>query len=89
MFGRLSKYPTTFDETLLKTIAKQTGGLYFRAHNPKDMRTIYDKIDALEKTKLETSMFHNYYEAFLSFIWIILLLMGCELLLRLFFWRGV
>lgn len=89
MFGQFRQIPTSFDAALLKKIASQTGGVYFQASNPKEMRTIYDKIDQLERTKLETNLFHNYYEAFLSFIWIILLLLGFELLLRLFIWRGV
>lgn len=87
--GHFQQIQTYFDPSLLKKIASQTGGLYFQANNPKEMRIIYDKIDMLERTKLETNMFSNYYEAFLSFIWIILLLLGFELLLRLFIWRGV
>jgi Ca-activated chloride channel family protein len=75
--------------TLLQQIADQTGGMFFRAQNQRDMRMIYDKIDQLEKTKLQTSVFHHYYEAFLNFIWIILLLCGLELFLRLFVWRGI
>lgn len=74
---------------LLQTIAEQTGGMFFRAQNQRDMRMIYDKIDNLEKTSLQTTVFHNYYEAFLNFIWIVLLLFGLELVLRLFIWRGI
>lgn len=74
---------------LLTTIAQQTGGVFFMAKNPKDMRTIYDTIDRLEKTEHEANIFHNYYEAFLNFIWIVLIILGLELLLRLFIWRGI
>ncbi|MFH0898554.1 MAG: VWA domain-containing protein, partial [bacterium] len=74
---------------LLKQIASQTGGRYFKAGNAQEMRQTYDKIDALEKTKIETELFHNYYEAFLTFIWIVLALLGIEFLLRFFLWRGV
>ncbi len=74
---------------LLQTIAEQTGGMFFRAQNQRDMRMIYDKIDSLEKTSLQTTVFHNYYEAFLNFIWIVLLLFGLELMLPLFIWRGI
>jgi Ca-activated chloride channel family protein len=74
---------------LLQQIADKTGGMLFRAQNQRDMRMIYDKIDQLEKTKIQTSVFHHYYEAFLNFIWIILLLYGLELFLRLFVWRGI
>jgi Ca-activated chloride channel homolog len=74
---------------LLQTIADQTGGMFFRAKKQRDMRMIYDKIDSLEKTSLQTTVFHHYYEAFLNFIWIVLLLFGLELVLRFFVWRGI
>jgi len=74
---------------LLRKIADQTGGKFFRASNARDMRKIYDTIDLLEKTEHKTNVFHRYYEAFLSFIWILLLLLGIELALRFFIWRGV
>jgi len=74
---------------LLKKIANETGGMFFRASNPKQLREIYNKIDALEKTEYQTDIFHKFYEAFLSFIWVVLLLLGLELFLRLFIWRGV
>jgi Ca-activated chloride channel family protein len=74
---------------LLQTIAQKTGGQFFRANNPKEMHQIYEKIDALEKTTIQTSMFHRYYEAFVSFIWFVLLLFGLEFMARFFIWRGV
>jgi Ca-activated chloride channel family protein len=74
---------------LLKDIAQKTGGKFFRAGNSKEMRLAYDTIDSLEKTKIESELFHNYYEAFLTFIWIILALLGIEFLLRFLVWRGL
>lgn len=74
---------------LLQKIADTTGGKFFKANKPSDMRTIYDTIDRLEKTEYETNIFHNYYEAFLSYIWWVVLLFVAELLLRFFVFRGV
>jgi Ca-activated chloride channel family protein len=74
---------------LLQKIASETGGQFFRAKNPADMRAIYDKIDQLEKTEIETNLFHNYYEAFLHLIWLVFLLISLEYGLRLFLWRGM
>lgn len=74
---------------LLQTIAQQTGGKFFRARNPRDMRTIYDTIDALEKTETKAEIFHNYHEAFTSLGWILLVAIGIELLLRYVLWRGI
>jgi Ca-activated chloride channel homolog len=88
MFG-LQQTDVNLNVSLLQKIAQKTGGVFFQANNPRDMRTIYDKIDLLEKTKYQTNLFHRYYEAFLSFIWLLLLLVCVELFLRLFIWRGV
>lgn len=88
-FGGVVSAGSRLNVALLQKIAHDTGGKFFRAKNPKDMRTIYDTIDRLEKTEHQTNIFHRYYEAFLTFIWIVLLLFGFELLLRLFIWRGI
>ncbi|MCK4650584.1 VWA domain-containing protein [Candidatus Babeliales bacterium] len=77
------------DVTFLKKIADQTGGKFFRANNPAQLRRIYEIIDSLEKTEYQTDIFHRYYEAFLNFIWIILLIFGLEIFLRFYFWRGI
>lgn len=74
---------------LLRDIAQKTGGKFFKAGNSKEMRLAYDTIDKLEKTKIESELFHNFYEAFLTFIWIILALLGIEFLLRFLIWRGL
>ena len=39
------------DETILRDIAKLTGGRYFRATNGEKLASIYTEIDELEKTK--------------------------------------
>lgn len=80
---------SALNTTLLHTIAEQTGGVFLRANNPKELRAAYDHINKLEKTEYETNVFHRYYEAFLTFIWIILAIIACELVLRLFIWPGV
>ena len=50
------------DEELLKTIAKNTGGLYFRATDNKKLEEIYDEINKLEKTEVEEFKYYNYEE---------------------------
>lgn len=80
---------TPIDMNLLQEIANQTGGYAFRANNPRQLYQIYNKIDSLEKTDYETNIFNKYYEAFLNFIWIVLLLLLAELILRFFIWRGI
>jgi Ca-activated chloride channel family protein len=70
------------DEKLLKEIARQTGGAYFRATDNESLQNIYSQIDQLEKTKIETSRFAKYAEEFywLAFAAAVLLLI--ELWLR-------
>jgi len=88
-FFGIQKVDFKIDLSLLKKIAKQTGGQFFRANSPAQMRRIYNRIDQLEKTEYQTDIFHKYHEAFFSFIWILLLLIGFELLLKFWFWRGI
>lgn len=87
--GSLQQMFTPLNVELLKNIAATTGGKFFRAQNAQEMRDVYDTIDRLEKTEYETDLFHRYYEAFITFIWFVLALLGIELMLKLLLWRGV
>lgn len=70
------------DEELLREIANQTGGAYFRATSVESLEQIYEQIDQLEKSKVESLVLKRVSEAFHPFVfWGILLLM-LELVLR-------
>lgn len=69
------------DETLMKDIAKKTGGQYFRATDNKKLKEIYEQIDKLEKTKIEVSAYEHKTEKFYAFA----LLAGVVLLLEAIF----
>lgn len=56
------------DEELLKQIAKETGGEYFRAQDMDQLKAIYSKIDLLERTKIETTTIRNYQEKYHLFV---------------------
>jgi len=73
----------TIDESLLKRIALETGGEYFRARDKKGLKEIYDRIDKLEKVKIEQSAFKRTEEKFLLFVLLALGLLFLEILLRL------
>ena len=65
------------DEQLLKNIAKNTGGRYYRANSNAKLETIYDEINKLETTEIEELKFYDYdekYRPFLIFAGILLLL---------------
>ncbi len=70
------------DEKLLKEIADMTGGRYFRAGDTDALFAIYHTIDALEKTTVDTNVYYNYEEKYASFVWLALVLLALELLLR-------
>lgn len=52
------------DEEILTEIAALTGGEYFRATDNKSLQEVYDRINTLEKTKIETNDYTRYNELF-------------------------
>lgn len=78
---------TEIDEKLLNHIAETTGGKYFRATNKEKLRTIYQEIDTMEKTKISESVFESKTDIFFPFLLAAVVLFLAELLLRLFVLR--
>lgn len=74
------------NKQLLKAIATETGGKFFEAKKPKDLKAIYDKIDQLEKISYETEVYNKYYDYFLPFLWWSIALILLELLMATFWW---
>tara|TARA_B100001093_G_scaffold175185_1_gene167934 strand:- start:2297 stop:3298 length:1002 start_codon:yes stop_codon:yes gene_type:complete len=70
------------DEKLLKEIAKETGGRYFRATDNKKLEEIYDEINRLEKTDIEEFKYYNYEEKFRPLVLWALGLLMFEFLIR-------
>lgn len=56
-FGGYGMGEVSMDEELLKEIAKETGGQYFSATNQKMLASIYAKIDELEKSEANETLF--------------------------------
>lgn len=82
-FGvRYQQMESEFDEKTLKDIAEMTGGQYFRATNNAKLRSIYQEIDQLEKTKISVKEFSNKSESFFIFALFAFLLFFAEILLR-------
>ncbi len=52
------------DETTLRAISNETGGQYFRARNQQELARIYQEIDRLEPTELESDEFRPLRELF-------------------------
>ena len=71
------------DEQLLRRIADETGGKYFRAKDKEGLRNIYNQIDQLEKSKVEYTSYKRYEELFLPLALAALGFLFLEILLRL------
>ena len=76
------KQQVQIDEDLLKNIAKDTQGKYFRATDNTSLKEIYDEIDALEKTKIEEFKYYNYQEMYRDLVFLALGLLLLEFLLK-------
>lgn len=76
------KQQVEIDEELLKEIAAETNGQYFRATDNTKLAEIYDEIDKLEKTKIEEFKYYNYQEMFRPFVLLALGFLLIEFLLR-------
>ncbi|MFO7819113.1 MAG: VWA domain-containing protein [Halanaerobacter sp.] len=59
---RYKRYEGGLDEELLREIAQKTGGQYFRAKDKKALKTIFAKIDKLEKTEFKDDNYFEYHE---------------------------
>ena len=84
MWGRLhfQQMEVDIDEQVLTDIADLTGGKYFRATDRKTLAEIYNEINSLEKTKIETDEFVKYTELYRSWLLAALLLLVGEVLVR-------
>ncbi|HSK13623.1 MAG TPA: VWA domain-containing protein [Phnomibacter sp.] len=74
----LEKEKVSIDEKLLKQIAGETGGKYYRAKNTGELNQIYSDIDALEKSDIRTSNFYKRNDAFFPFLFFALALLLIE-----------
>lgn len=76
------KQKVEIDEELLKYIASETEGQYFRATDNDKLQEIYDEIDKLEKTKIEELKYTSYEEKYRLLVFIAGGLLLFEFLLR-------
>ena len=65
---------TEFDDKALKEIAFITNAKFFNAKNTEELQSVYQEIDALEKTIIKTTKNFTVFELFPYFIGIIIIL---------------
>ena len=81
---------TKINEKLLKQIANETGGLYFRADNGESLNSIFSEISQLEKSKVELKEWKQYKELFPKFLEKAIFLCLISFMLSFsFFWRVI
>jgi Ca-activated chloride channel family protein len=81
--------PVEIDQNIMKDIAKETNGKYFRATGNKALEEIYNEIDNLEKTKIDVAIFSRFTEKYLLFAFAGFILLILEMLLRYLYFRTV
>jgi Ca-activated chloride channel family protein len=77
------------DEKLMKEIAKTTDGKYFRATSNAKLKEIYTEINKLEKTEVEEKKYFNYDEKYQPLVWLALVLLFVEVLLKNTIFKGL
>lgn len=88
-FGRTvyRNVPVVIDEKSLEQIASKTNGRYFRATDTSSLKTIFNEIDKLEKSKVEVEKIAQYRDLF---PWLLMAGLACltaEILLSQTLWR--
>jgi len=85
---RFANIQVEIDEELMKEIAKETGGKYFRATSSDKLEEIYNEIDQLETSEIEETEYVHYDEKFRMFLLAGLLFITLEYLLRYTIFRS-
>jgi Ca-activated chloride channel family protein len=81
-FGQqIQQMEVDIDEQALTDIASMTGGKYFRATDNRKLKEIYEEIDQMEKTILDTQDYSSRKEEYFPFLLAGLILLLSEVLL--------
>ena len=84
---QMQSVKVSIDEKLLKQIAGETGGKYFRAKDNEGLAGIYETIDQLEKSKVEITTTTKFTDKFLPFAIGATFFLLLEILLRYLVFR--
>ena len=77
------------DEDVLREISAKTGGEYFRATDNNSLTDVYEKINELEKSKIETNEYTKYNELYAGFALLALLSLVLEFVIRRLVLRSI
>ena len=65
---RYAWMPVSIDEPLLRQIAAETGGRYYRATDARTLQRVYAEIDRLVKTRVQVRRYVRFTERYLPFL---------------------
>lgn len=85
---RGNKIASFLDENLLRKIATQTGGVYFRAIDKESLQRIYREINRLEKSDIEIVTKTKFQEEFIYFVLAALFFLTLDIILRYTYLRS-
>lgn len=89
-FGiQLQNMEVKIDEPLLQNVAKLTDGKYFRATSKSSLRSIYQEIDKMEKSKIDVTEFRRKNEEFLIIALAAMLMLALEIILRNLYFKNI
>ena len=86
--GALQGENTFLDEDLLKRIATETGGEYYRATDNESLLNVYNQIDRLEKSEIDIVTKTRFQEQFMYFIMAALFFVSLDIILRYTYLRS-
>lgn len=78
----IDRQKIAIDETLLKEIASETGGSYFRAKDNQSLSAIYNDIDKMEKSRVEIINSVKYNDKFLPLVLLAIFFLLLEMVLN-------
>jgi Ca-activated chloride channel family protein len=78
-----------FEESGLKEIASKTGGKYFRATDANSLKSIYNEIDQLEKTKMDILVVKRKVDKFYLFVLLAMIFISLEIVLKMTIFRTI
>lgn len=82
-FGRRHQMvEVKIDEELLKEISRMTGGKYYRATTIENLKSVYNEIDQLERTKIDVTEYKRKVDEFRPLALMALFLILAEVVLR-------
>lgn len=72
------KMKVEIDEPMLRKIASETGGEYFRATDRQTLQAIYDRINEMEKSRVEINEYTTLHEEYLPYLLAAIVLLVLE-----------